>query len=87
MKVYVLTSEYANVDSGEQNTKVVGAYTDYKKAKAQFKLEVISAKEDMDGYNCVEERDGWEKDCWVIEEESNYFALHCTIQIHTVELQ
>ena len=85
MKVYVLTDNYTNVETGESTHEVVGVYYTLEKAQERFNEKVKEAKKFMECYSNLEERKG--KGFWIISEKDNYFALHIALFIRVKEVK
>ena len=81
MFVYVLTSTYAYVDSGDCENHVVGVYGNVGEALRQMKQEIKDARTDFKKYD-TEEDDYVEGDMsWSICEKGKYISHHCDIEI------
>ena len=81
MFVYVLTSTYAYVDSGDCESCVVGVYESIGDALEQMEQEIKDARTDFKKYD-TEEDDYVEGDMsWSIWEKGKYISHHCDIEI------
>lgn len=87
MLVYVLTSTYICVDSGDCESRVDGVYEDIEKARNQMEQEIEEARTDFANYD-TEEDNYVEGDMgWSIWEKEQYMSHHCDIQITECEVQ
>ncbi len=87
MVVYILTSTYTDVDSGDYESHVVGVYENVEDALKQMKQEIKDAKIDFENYD-TEEDDYVDGDMsWSIWESGQYVSHHCDIQITECEVQ
>ena len=84
MKVYVLVCNYANVDSGDFNTEVIGVYDNFDKAQKIMEQHKKEIRNDYD-YCDVEENesDGY----WSICEQGYWVSNHCTLSIQVKEIK
>ena len=81
MFVYVLTSTYVCVDSGDYESCVLGVYESIEDALEQMEQEIKDARTDFKEYD-TEEDDYVEGDmCWSIWEKEQYMSHHCDIEI------
>lgn len=86
MTVYVLTSNYIDVDSGDVNNQVIGVYQDIEVAQQEMKEQIKFAKQDFDGCD-YEESDFVEGDMsYEIWEKEWSMAHRCEIKIQESEV-
>lgn len=87
MSVYVLTSNYVCVDSGEYESRVDGVYENIEDALKQMEQEIKDTRNDF--VYCDTEEDAYvEGDMsWSIWEKGEYVSHHCDIQITECEVQ
>lgn len=84
--VYVLVSNYVNVDSGDFSTEVIGVYSTFDKAHQRMLKEMNQARCDM-AYVDLEEEEFVDGDMsWSIWEKENYPSLHCDLIIVEKEI-
>lgn len=81
MLVYVLTSTYVCVDSGDFETRVDGVYEDIDKALEQMKQEIKDARTDFKDYDTEEDNYVEGDTSWSIWEKAEYMSHHCDIKI------
>ena len=87
MIVYVLTSTYVCVDSGDYDNRVDGVYESVDKALEHMKREIEETRKDFEDYD-YEEDNYVEGDMnWSIWEKEEYASHHCDIQITECEVQ
>ena len=86
MTVYVLSSYYVNVDTGEESNEIIGVYGSYDKAFGRMTKEIPEIRKDFD-YCDTEEHDFVDGDmCWEIWEKELYFSHHCNLIIYEKEI-
>ena len=86
MKVYVLTSSYLNVDSGDFEHGVDGVFLTFEQAQNAMEREIKSARADFEGVDC-EERYYAEFDLiWSIWEKGCCMSHCCDIKITEIEI-
>jgi uncharacterized protein YajQ (UPF0234 family) len=81
MTVYVLTSTYVCVDSGDYESCVVGVYENVENALEQMKQEIKDTRTDFENYDTEEETYVEGDMSWSIWESEEYMSHHCDIQI------
>ena len=87
MLVYVLTSTYVCVDSGDYESHVDGVYENIEDALKQMKQEIKDTRLDFEDYDTEEDTyvDGDMN--WSIWEKEEYMSHHCDIQITECEIK
>lgn len=87
MTIYVLVSNYLNVDSGDCDTIVIGVYSTYEQAQERMKQEMEVTRNYFE-YIDTDENDFVEGDMsWSIWETGEYMSHHCDIIINECEVQ
>ena len=87
MTVYVLTSTYICVDSGDYENRIDGVYENVEDALKQMKQEIKDTRIDFEDYD-IEEDAYVEGDmCWSIWEKEQFMSHHCVIQITECEVK
>ena len=86
MKVYVLTSTYICVDSGDYESRVDGVYGNVEDALRQMKQEMKDDR--IDFKDCDAEEDDYAEGdmSWSIWEKDYYMSHHCDIKITECEV-
>lgn len=86
MEIFVLVCEYTNVDSGDFDTSVIGAYRTFGEAQEEMEKQMVEIRKDYD-YCDTEEDNYVEGDMgWSIWEKEGYAYNHCLLTIQSVEL-
>ncbi|MCR4661717.1 MAG: hypothetical protein K5765_06960 [Clostridia bacterium] len=86
-KVYVLVSNYVDVDSGDFNTEVIGVWENFNGANKELKKLMAQTREDFEDYD-TEEEDYVDGDMtWSIWEEGEYSNHRCDLIIQCKEIQ
>ncbi len=87
MVVYVLTSNYVCVDSGDYINRVEGVYESVLEAQEHMQREIEDARTDFQNYD-TEEDDYVEGDMsWSIWEKDEYMAHHYAIEITVCQIK
>ena len=81
MLVYVLTSTYICVDSGDYESRVDGVYENVEDALKQMKQEIKDTRTDFEDYDTEEDTYVEGDMSWSIWEKEQYMSHHCDIQI------
>ena len=81
MQVYVLTSEYLNVDSGDSEHRVDGVYETFEQAQKAMEQEIKDARTDFEGVDYEEDNYVKGDMSWSIWEKEYYMSYHCNIKI------
>lgn len=81
MMVYVLTSTYICVDSGDCESHVVGVYGNVGEALRQMEQEIKDARTDFEDCDTEEDTYVGSNRSWSIWEREQYMSHHCNIQI------
>lgn len=81
MLVYVLTSTYICVDSGDFESRVDGVYENVEDALKQMKQEIKDTRTDFEDYDTEEDTYVEGDMSWSIWEKEQYMSHHCDIQI------
>lgn len=87
MKVYVLTSTYICVDSGDYEHIVEGVYENVDDALKQMKQDIKDTKNDFKDYDTEEDNYVEGDMSWSIWETEEYMSHHCDIQITECEIK
>lgn len=87
MLVYVLTSTYICVDSGDYESRVDGVYESIEQAQKQMKQEIKDTRNDFADYDTEEDNYVEGDMSWSIWEKEQYMSHHCDIQITECEVQ
>ena len=87
MVVYVLTSTYICVDSGDYESRVDGVYENVDKALKQMAQEIEDTRTDFKDYDTEEDNYVEGDMSWSIWEKEQYMSHHCDIQITEQEVQ
>lgn len=87
MLVYVLTSTYICVDSGDYESRVDGVYENIEDALKQMKQEIKDTRTDFEYYDTEEDTYVEGDMCWSIWENEQYMSHHCDIKITECEVQ
>lgn len=87
MLVYVLTSTYVCVDSGDFESRVVGVYENVEDALTQMKQEIKDTRTDFKDYDTEEDNYVEGDMSWSIWEKEEYMSHHCDIQITECEVE
>ena len=87
MTVYVLVSNYVNVDSGDFKTEVIGVYESFGDAHERMLKEMNDVRCDL-AYVDLEETDFVEGDMeWSIWEKEEYPMLHVDLIIQEMTVE
>ena len=81
MLVYVLTSTYICVDSGDYESRVDGVYENVEDALKQMEQEIKDTRTDFENYDTEEDTYVEGDMSWSIWEKEEYASHHCDIQI------
>ena len=87
MRVYVLTSTYVDVDSGDYESRVDGVYENIEDALKQMEQEIKDTRTDFENYDTEEDTYVEGDMSWSIWEKEQYMSHHCDIQIFESEVQ
>jgi hypothetical protein len=87
MRVYVLTSTYVDVDSGDFDSRVDGVYENIEDALKQMEQEIKDTRTDFENYDTEEDTYVEGDMSWSIWEKEQYMSHHCDIQIFENEVQ
>lgn len=87
MKVYVLTSSCLNVDGGDCEHWVVGAFATFEQAQNAMAQEIKGARTDFEGVDCEEDHYVEGDVSWSIREKGCYMSHHFDIKITEIEVQ
>lgn len=87
MLVYVLTSTYICVDSGDFESRVDGVYENIEDALKQMKQEIKDTRIDFEEVDYEEDNYVEGDMSWSIWEKEYYMSYHCDIKITECEVQ
>ena len=86
--VYIITSSYIDVDSGDCDTRVDGVYAKLEEAKEKFDQLVEETRKDFEPYDYEEDCYGTSFDLsYSIYEKGEYMSHHCDIIITECEIK
>ncbi len=87
MTVYVLTSHYIDVDSGDYNSEVIGVYENIDDAQKDLKDNIKWTRSDFQNYD-FEESDFIDGDMsWSIWEKDSEMSHRCELEIKECEVK
>lgn len=87
MTVYVLTSSYLNVDSGDCEHMVDGVFETFEQAQKAMEQEIKDTRTDFEGVDYEEDNYVEGDMSWSIWEKECYMSYHCDIKITEIEVQ
>lgn len=87
MTVYVLTSTYVCVDSGDYENRIDGVYENVEDALKQMEQEIKDTRLDFEDYDTEEDAYVEGDMCWSIWEKEQFMSHHCVIQITECEVK
>lgn len=86
-ELFILVVHYVNVDSGDCDTSVLGAYKTFGQAEEELQKQMVEVQKDFE-YVDTEQDNYVEGDMsWSIWEKGEFMSHHCTLLIECCELQ
>lgn len=86
LRVYTLTCNYLNVDTGECDTCVLGVYQEFESAQKEMEKNIANLKKEFS--HCDTEDSNYVKGdmSYSIWEKGQYMSYHCDLIIECVRL-
>lgn len=85
--VYVVTSNYICVDSGDYESRVEGAFENFDSATELMQQLIKDTRVDFQDYDTEEDTYVEGDMSWSIWEKEQYMSHHCDIQITECEIK